>query len=85
MITLSKAEAVALHSILQNLSFELSHLIGQDMTVELDYYDAAVIGASADEFNFDDVEVVDENGNYNMFSMVNHFLERIETECEGFT
>lgn len=80
VITLTKAEAIALHSILQNLSFELSHLIGQDMTVELDETDAIVLGASADEFNFDEVEVVDMHGNYNMFSMVNHFLERLETE-----
>lgn len=80
-ITLTEAEAVVLHDILQNLSNELSTLIGQDMTVELDDSEkSAIIADAASEFNYDDVETVDEHGNYNLFSAVNHFLERLESE-----
>lgn len=83
-ITLTKAESIILHDILQNLSNELSVLIGQDMTVELDDPEnSAIVASAASEFNYDDVEVVDEHGNYNLFSVVNHFLERLETEREG--
>lgn len=85
-ITLTKAESIILHNILQNLSNDLSALIRQDMTVELDDSEGSTIVASAaSEFNYDDVEVVDEHGNYNLFSAVNHFLERLETEREGFS
>lgn len=85
-ITLTKAESIVLHDILQNLSNDLSALIGQDMTVELDdSEDSAIVASAASEFNYDDVEVVDEHGNYNLFSAVNHFLERLETESEGFS
>lgn len=80
-ITLTKAESIVLHDILQNLSNDLSALIGQDMTVELDDSEgSAIVASAASEFNYDDVEVVDERGNYNLFSAVNHFLERLETE-----
>lgn len=80
-IVLSKAEAIVLHDILQNLSNELSALIGQDMTVELDDPENSdIVASAASEFNYDDVEVVDEHGNYNLFSAINHFLERLETE-----
>lgn len=85
-ITLTKAESIVLHDILQNLSNDLSALIGQDMTVELDdSEDSAIVASAASEFNYDDVEVVDEHGNYNLFSAVNHFLERLEAESEGFS
>ena len=85
-IVLSKAESIVLHDILQNLSNELSALIGQDMIVELDDSEgSAIVASAASEFNYDDVEVVDEHGNYNLFSAVNHFLERLETEREGFS
>ena len=80
-ITLTEAEAIVLHDILVNLHFELSTMIGQDMTAVLDSEEvAAKVASAASEFNYDDVEVVDENGNYNLFSAVNHFLERLETE-----
>lgn len=79
-ITLSKAEAIILHDILVNLHVELSPMIGQDMTAVLDSEeDAATVAASAAEFNYDEIEVVDEDGDYNLFSAVNHFLERLET------
>lgn len=85
-VTLTKAEAIILHNILQNLSNDLSALIGQDMTVKLDDSEgSAIVASAASEFNYDDVEVVDEHGNYNLFSAVNHFLERLETESEGFS
>lgn len=86
-ITLTKAESIILHDILQNLSNDLSALsvlsalIGQDMTVKLDdSEESAIVASAASEFNYDDVEVVDEHGNYNLFSAINHFLERLETE-----
>lgn len=80
-ITLTKAEAIILHDILQCYHVELSPMIGQDMTVVLDEAeDAAIVAAAASEFNFDDVETVSETGDYNLFSAVNHFLERLETE-----
>lgn len=86
VITLTKAESIVLHDILQNLSNDLSALIGQDMTVELDDPENSdIVASAASEFNYDDVEVVDEHGNYNLFSVVNHFLERLETESEGFS
>lgn len=85
-ITLTKAESIVLHNILQILSNDLSALIGQDMTVELDDPENSdIVASAASEFNYDDVEVVDEHGNYNLFSAVNHFLERLETESEGFS
>lgn len=85
-VTLTKAESIVLHDILQNLSNELSALNGQDMTVELDdSEESAIVASAASEFNYDDVEVVDEHGNYILFSAVNHFLERLETENEGFS
>ena len=85
-IALTKAESIVLHDILQNLSNELSVLSGQDMTVELDDPENSdIVASAASEFNYDDVEVVDEHGNYNLFSAVNHFLERLETESEGFS
>lgn len=81
MITLTEAEAIVLHNILQNLHVELAPLIGQDMTASIEFpEEAGIVAAAASEFNFDDVEVVDKNsGDYNLFSAVNHFLERLES------
>lgn len=76
-ITLTKAETIILHDILQNLSNELSALIGQDMTVP---ENSAIVASAASEFNYGDVEMV-----YNLFSAVSHFLERLENERESFS
>ena len=79
-ITLTKAEAIILHDILQNYHVELSPLIGQDMTAALDDPESAqIVADAASEFNYDDVEAISEEGDYNLFSVVNHFLERLET------
>ena len=79
-ITLTKAEAIILHDILQNYHVELSPLIGQDMTAALDDPESTqIVADAASEFNYDDVEAISEEGDYNLFSVVNHFLERLET------
>ena len=60
-ITLTKAEAIILHDILQNYHVELSPLIGQDMTAALDDPESAqIVADAASEFNYDDVEAISE-------------------------
>lgn len=85
-ITLTKAEAILLHEILQNYHLELSSMLGQDMSASVDdEQDASTVAACASEFNYftedgDEIEVVTKEGEYDLFSVVNHFLERLETE-----
>lgn len=79
-ITLTQAETIVLYDILLNLNGMFAGTVGSIVTTSLnDSERAPILAEAASEFNYDEVEVVDTIGSYNMYSMINHFLERIET------
>lgn len=79
-LTLNDAEIRMLQIILEAYHAELAFIMGQDLTVDVNAYDALLFARSADTFNFDDIQVVDrDTGEFNLMSGVSHFLEKIES------
>jgi hypothetical protein len=80
-LMLSEAEVIVLRTILQSYAQELEPLAGQDMTVDLDDAgEAEVVARAADEFNRHDpeFELVEEDGTFNLITMVDYFVDRLD-------
>lgn len=79
IVTLNTAEAVILHKILSGYAGDLSFMLGQDLSVDFEEGETDIVSLAAFTMNDEDFQPVNKEDNtFNLYSAVNHFLERLE-------